>query len=87
MPINRRLFGLGLLSLAACGRSLPAGSAATDALPPDLLPSRNADYDRWLSRNIGKKYILELLLTGKRTQQAIQAALEETRTQHRTIGW
>lgn len=44
------------------------------------------DYDRWLSRNIGKKYILELLLTGKRTQQAIHAAIEETKTQHKTMG-
>ncbi|PTX04794.1 lytic murein transglycosylase [Pararhodobacter aggregans] len=52
MPINRRLFGAGLLGLglAACSRSLPsrASSASPDELPPDLLPASNREYDAWV---------------------------------------
>ena len=52
MPINRRLFGAGLLAfgLSACSRSLPArlSSASPDELPPDLLPASNRDYDTWV---------------------------------------
>lgn len=50
MPIDRRHFGLGFLALtaAACSRALPGG-ADPDALPDDLLPTRNAAYDDWLA--------------------------------------
>jgi membrane-bound lytic murein transglycosylase B len=53
MPIDRRLFCLGLLcgGLAACGRgaSGPASPAATEGLPPDLRPAPNPGYDAWVA--------------------------------------
>jgi len=52
MQINRRLFGLGLMSLglAACSRRLPVGAGATrrEGLPDDLRPVPNSDYDAWV---------------------------------------
>jgi len=53
MQINRRLFGLGLLSLglAACSRPVP-GRMSTNTptgLPADLRPVPNADYDAWVA--------------------------------------
>ncbi|MCC5970786.1 MAG: lytic murein transglycosylase [Pararhodobacter sp.] len=52
MQINRRLFGLGLLSLglAACSRRLPASmSSPPPGLPDDLRPVPNSDYDAWVA--------------------------------------
>lgn len=51
MQITRRTFGLGLAAfgLASCSSAAPRRSAAAaDGLPPDLLPTRNADYDTWV---------------------------------------
>ena len=58
MQINRRLFGLGLMSLglAACSRPLPVSrSASTPAgLPADLRPVANSAYDAWVASFRGR---------------------------------
>ena len=58
MQIDRRLFGLGLMSfgLAACSRPVPGSrSASTPAgLPADLMPVPNNDYDAWVASFRGR---------------------------------
>jgi membrane-bound lytic murein transglycosylase B len=58
MQINRRLVGLGLISLglAACSRAVPrTRSADTPAgLPADLRPAPNSAYDAWLASFRGR---------------------------------
>jgi len=50
---SRRVFilGLGAVGLSACatGGVTSGAAAATDGLPADLLPQRNAGYDAWVS--------------------------------------
>lgn len=61
MHSNRRIFGLGLmsLSLAACSGGIrgvggTASTPARDELPDDLLPAPNADYDAWVAAFRGR---------------------------------
>ncbi|MFA8387689.1 MAG: lytic murein transglycosylase [Pelagibaca sp.] len=55
MQINRRLFGLGLVSLglSACARGVPSRANTTTAiptgLPADLRPVPNPAYDAWVA--------------------------------------
>ncbi|MGJ8604603.1 MAG: lytic murein transglycosylase [Marivita sp.] len=58
MQINRRFFGLGLMSLglAACSRAVP-GSVSTNTptgLPADLRPVPNSAYDAWVAAFRGR---------------------------------
>lgn len=52
MHINRRLFGLGFLSLGLAACSSPSGgligTSTQTGLPNDLLPVPNAAYDAWV---------------------------------------
>ncbi|MBK5927672.1 peptidoglycan-binding protein [Rhodobaculum claviforme] len=58
MKTNRRLFGLGLVSLglAACARPVPGGpgTRARDGLPDDLRPVANGAYDAWVAAFRGR---------------------------------
>lgn len=58
MQINRRLFGLGLMSLAlaACSRRFPGSERTTTpaGLPADLRPVPNRDYDAWVASFRGR---------------------------------
>ena len=58
MPINRRLFGLGLmgLGLAACSRPAPGRllPGAPEGLPADLRPASNGAYDAWVAAFRGR---------------------------------
>lgn len=52
MQISRRSFGMGLgaLALSGCGGgAAPTSSTFSSALPPDLLPAPNAQYDAWVA--------------------------------------
>ncbi len=58
MQINRRRFGQGLMSvgLAACSRPFPDGQSSNlpAALPDDLRPAANGDYDAWVASFRGR---------------------------------
>ena len=53
MPIHRRLFGLGVISLGlgACSPALMGGARSdrSDSLPDDLRPAPNDAYDAWVA--------------------------------------
>ncbi len=58
MRINRRLFGLGLMSLglAACSGSVMGSRSISNpgGLPADLRPVPNSDYDAWVASFRGR---------------------------------